>query len=166
MFDLKEYLMQLSQNTNDVLTSLGSISIEKALEKPDGKWSILEIVEHINILDKMILLGLLKGSDKKNETEFVIGTQKMERIILGMRQKKIIAPDSVAPKGVYLSKQEAIDSFTTLREKIAFYLANSKIILDNSIIVHPFLGELTKVDWCGFLILHTQRHLLQIQERL
>jgi hypothetical protein len=41
-----------------------------------------------------------------------------------------------------------------------------KFVIDNRMFPHPYLGNLTMVDWCYFIISHADRHCLQIQDKL
>jgi hypothetical protein len=51
-----------------------------------------------------------------------------------------------------------------LNAKIKAAVEPGEIAFDGQTWPHPYLGEMTKLDWLHFLIAHTDRHLAQIGE--
>ncbi|MBL7884376.1 MAG: hypothetical protein JNL69_09930, partial [Bacteroidia bacterium] len=48
--------------------------------------------------------------------------------------------------------------------KIISHIKLNAIENEKQTIQHPRLGEMTKLDWVHFLMAHTKRHVLQIEE--
>jgi hypothetical protein len=167
MFDITNYTIALQANTNKIIDLANTIPNTLLHTKPSGAWSMLEILEHLHILDKIVLLHFLKMNDSRHSEETVLGEKKLHTIIVELRsRKKVVAPDFTEPKGVYTSIEEWQTAFTTTRKKIVDFIVAEKIIIDNRQFAHPYLGNLTMVDWCYFIISHADRHCLQLQERL
>ena len=54
--------------------------------------------------------------------------------------------------------------YSTLIDKIVGHINSNTIEQETITLKHPILGEMTKVDWIHFMIAHTNRHLVQIEE--
>jgi DinB superfamily len=165
MFNITQYCTQLLDNTKQVIEIAKSLPQETLLKKEDTKWSMLECLEHIAIVDKQVLLSMLKMPDATHDVDYYYGQNKLQKIIVDFRnRKKITAPISVQPKGIYTNIADWQQAFTITRNKWLDYIGNQKIIVDNRYQEHPFLGNLTMSDWCYFIISHADRHCLQLQE--
>lgn len=162
---MENYIKNLEQSTNDLLTIVKDFSIEKLSAKNSTEWSILEILEHIYITDKIIYSIVSKDSDKIAKTKEIIGQHKLENILVVQREKKLQTPDLLSPKGNFHNLSDFISAFTILRNTIKNDLLTYSLKIDNRIHNHFLLGEMTIKDWLNFILFHTERHLSQINER-
>lgn len=126
----------------------------------------MQILEHIYIVDKVIYRLLLKPSDNLSETEELLGDNKIKRLVVEKREYKVAALESLQPKGEITDVLTLETMFTQQRNSIKNDLESGKIIMDNRIHKHPYLGEMTIADWLSFILHHTQRHLEQIKDCL
>jgi DinB superfamily len=165
MFDTTEYLHQLNENTEAII-GVAQANVEYDAEIPsDGKWSTLLIMEHLYIVDRAVMAGMLNKHLEKHDTAEIFGQQKLNRIIVEMRGRKVVAPDGMIPSGQFESMQQFMVAFAIQRSKLRNYILEEKIIVDQRYYKHPYLGEMTISDWCYFIIAHARRHLLQIHDR-
>lgn len=165
--DLSNYVKVLDNNSNDILQLAKSCSIAQLTFKQDNKWSILQILEHICIVDKICFSIISRPvSEKISETSEIYGSEKIKVDLVANRNRKIETPEILRPKDS-LANVIAFDKiFSLQRGSIKNDLLSGKIIVDNKSHKHPFLGEMTIADWLYFIIHHTQRHIEQIKDQL
>lgn len=154
--------------TIDKLTDLINQSDQQELEykaTPDF-WSILECAEHIHLVNSGIARILQKPAPETNENMVseLFGEGKMNHLLVTKREVKQVAPESVAPKGIFKTAEEAKKAIHKDIHVILHLLNTKDFSQETFIIHHPRLGNMTKTDWLYFLIAHTERHLYQIQE--
>jgi hypothetical protein len=164
--DIEEYISALDKNTGDILQVLKECSEEQIEKKQDGKWSILETLEHILITDRHVYALLTRPAEKQGETPEIIGGEKMKRFMIDMRERKTIAPEWLLPKGDIKNNAAFIEQFLKQRAFLVTALENGEISIDNGIHKHFAMGELSKRDWLSFILYHAGRHLLQIKDKL
>jgi hypothetical protein len=162
---MEKYIKELEQNTNKLLETVKEYPIEKLTEKSGSEWSLLEILEHIYITDKVIYSIVSKPSEKESNAKELFGQNKLEIILIEQRDKKIQSPDFLHPKGYFQNLLEFNSAFTDLRNSLKNELITENVKIDNRIHNHPLLGEMTITDWLNFIPLHTERHLKQIEDR-
>lgn len=160
---MEKYINDLDHNTEKLIETFKDYSIEDLTAKNSDKWSILEVLEHIYITDKVIYSIVSKPSDKESKTKEIIGLNKLENILVGQIDKKLQSPDLLRPKGHFQNLADFNSAFTTLRSSIKKDLITTKIKVDNRIHNHFLLGEMTINDWLNFILFHTERHLKQIE---
>jgi hypothetical protein len=165
MFDLNNYLQELQQNTEAILLTTQKYATLNNDKRKEGKWSVLQTAEHLYIVDVAVMTGMLRPNLEPISENELYGKEKLHKIIVKLRARKTLAPNGMSPIDQFETIQDFRKAFTFQREKLVSYLANGKIIVDNRKYIHPYLGDMSVSDWCYFLILHAQRHLLQIEER-
>lgn len=163
--EMKKYINDIDHNTEKLIEIVKDCSIEDLNTKFNDKWSILEVLEHIYITDKVIYSIVSKPSDKESKTKEIIGLNKLEIILLGQINEKLQSPDLLRPKGYFQNLVDFNSAFRTLRSSIKNDLMTTKIKVDNRTHNHFLLGEMTITDWLNFLLLHTERHLKQLEEK-
>lgn len=132
--------------------------------KAGANWSILEVFEHLFLTERSVYRLLLKKAEKQHSAQIILGTAKMKRLLIDRRSFKITAPAYLVPTGTFTEIDAFIEAFRSERNSLMDDLQVGNILIDNGVFDHPVLGELTITDWIDFLIAHTERHVLQIQE--
>lgn len=160
------YLANLERNTADVLQVLSSCPEALLTQKPDNAWSILEIAEHLLVTDRVVYGFLITPAEQQHTGPERLGNDKIKHYMIDRRDLKVVSPESLQPKGELKSRDEFFTQFSAQRALLTKVLASGQLVVDNGIIKHPLIGEMTKYDWLHFLIAHAQRHLLQIQSGL
>ncbi len=164
--DIKKYLNVLDSNTNEVLQLIKKNSNHELSKKEEGKWSSLQIAEHIYLTDKIIVAIISQPTQKKHHDNELMGNEKLQQILLAEQKAKVKAPEILEPKGIINDTSTFERLFSEQRNLIKQAIENAEIVIDNRLHKHPMLGEMTISDWLYFLIHHSQRHLEQIKERL
>ncbi len=164
--EISEYINRLDKNTETAIALAKSCTPELLNQKPDTGWSIAQVLEHICMTELSVCKRISKPSEKSNETATIYGNEKMEKILVGYRDRKVAAPGFLEPKGDITSAEEFEKVFTAQRNRLKDDLSSGKLVIDNKVHLHPRLGEMTMSDWLNFLIHHTQRHLEQVKDLL
>lgn len=162
---------------NDVMSKklrsvVEGISAEQAETRPSpDRWSVAEIVEHVAIVEGGIvricskLIGKAKAGEILSDgtfylsPEFISGSERIEAM-------KLEAPERTHPKGTVLiaDSLKLIDGSYTellaLREDIEKYDARSFKF------PHPYLGDMSALEWLVLAGGHKSRHLKQILAHL
>ncbi len=159
---------KIQENTKALYHSYAELKEEQLLYKSAEKvWSILECLEHIYLIDKAVL-AVLTATESKYKTENdqteLFGEEKIRKLLVQGRSFKVPAPDYVQPKGEFLSSTIAKQNIDAVIESITQHIASNNIEQEIYTFKHPILGPMTKTDWVHFMIAHTERHMLQIEE--
>ena len=162
--DRNLFITRLDDNTKEILQLVKSLTSSQLAFKKDGKWNVLEILEHLYLSDKIIMTIISKPSENIHATEDIYGTRKIKAILVDERDKKISSPEPLKPKGIFSDVFVAEKAFFQQRDTLKNLLRADGIIIDNRIHKHPLLGEMTISDWLNFIIHHTERHIEQIKD--
>jgi hypothetical protein len=159
---------KIQTNTLELLKSFNSLSHDEIKFKPSEKiWSVLECVEHIFLIAEAVskVISTPEGAVKnENDKTELFGEQKLNILLVSNRAFKVPAPDYVSPKGRFVKSEDAVQNINSVMGKIILHIDSHTIDVETHTIKHPVLGEMTKVDWIHFMIAHTNRHILQIEE--
>ena len=164
---LKNQLFEaIDRNSKQLVDLVNTLTPEQLLLRPEGKWSVLEQLEHIVLTDKIVGLLLMRPHSSIAETETVMGQARLEKIIVTLRARKVAAPDLLQPTGNIQTAEQFNTQFTEQRTAFKAAVNDGTIVLDSRTFKHPYLGEMTVIDWYHFIPLHAQRHLEQIKDIL
>ncbi len=160
---------KVQENTSALIASFSGLNQTEAEFKPsENVWSVLECVEHIFLIDNAVvkIIGIPPPAETmENDKTELFSAEKLHHILVTKREmQKVPAPDSMVPKGILKTKLEAEQSINSVSSKISSLLDANDITKETHTIKHPRLGEMTKLDWVHFMIAHTNRHILQIEE--
>ncbi len=157
------FIVKIDKSTQDFLEILKACSSDCVHFKNDNQWNILEIIEHIYLTDRVIYTIISSASETRNSSLEIIGDENLQKILVTNWKEKIKSPDILIPKGEMTNIMTLVNLFVNQRELLKEAVSKGKIIIDNRIFVHPFLGKMTVIDWVNFAIHHTQRHIQQIE---
>lgn len=160
--NIQNYIFELEKTQNELLNALGSSTLQQLTHKEKDKWNILEIIEHILITERTIVNIIIKPSNELSQSDEIIGKGKLYEVLINSINKKITTIESLKPKGDIQDIIYFKSIFKTHREAFKKDLQTGKIIIDSRVFKHPYLGDMTVVDWLYFLLYHTQRHLQHI----
>lgn len=155
--------ISLAENTDVLSKTIAEFPDEyfNAKINPDT-WSAGEVLEHIYRAEFGIprLFNGESQTASNRDTDFTI--QKINQTLLDFTQKRK-AGGVVLPKQDGKDKAALLQKFQTNRQSIA-NLSEEKP-LDELCLKYenPIFGYLTRREWIHFIILHTERHLHQIQ---
>ena len=133
-------------------------------------WSIAEVLEHLNrvergiarLLVRTIERGRQAGIPEERETGSLLNS--LDAYDLTRRDRRLMAPDPVAPRGVYTAAQ-GLAALTLSREALlAAIRSGDGLALGELTFPHPLLGSFDLYQWILFVGQHEARHAAQIAE--
>lgn len=164
--NVNAYINRLDESTNSTLNLVRSISAQQLAYQVPGKWNILQTLEHICMTEKLVHGLLKRPSQIAAETTELVGDDKLKRLLVDLRARKLEAPGMLLPKGQLTSISGFEFVFVSTRKLLKENLLSGDIVIDNRVHKHPVIGEMTISDWLNFTLQHTQRHLEQLKDIL
>lgn len=158
------YIKKLRDNTQELIAAITHLSSADASVKEGKHWSVLEILEHIYLTDKVIYKLIQDQSEETADVYEIMGAEKLEHILVKGRVNKAKSPDFLLPTGQFTDIETFKRDFSNQRNAIQNDLMYEAVTIDYRIHKHFVLGELTIMDWLNFIVHHTERHILQIKE--
>lgn len=151
--------------------ALASVAEQQANVRPDGEsWSIAEVAEHVSIVGngmyricaKLLSKAEAAGQSSDGATDLTTFGARIGEIA----EIKLEAPELVRPTGTK-SIEESLSSLdeteNSFRELKPIF---EKFDTDLAKFPHPYLGDMTAVEWLAMYGLHEGRHLRQIKNIL
>lgn len=161
-------ITQLQQTRDALLKDVQGLTDAQLEYKPAAdRWSVIECVEHITLIEKAITEGeqhLVQQPANPERKKDIKATDEQILKNVEDRSHKVKAPEYGVPKHTYGSNAETIKAFTDQRDKLIAYVTDTKDELRAHIMDHPALGP---VDAYQLLLLdaaHTNRHTQQLEE--
>ncbi|MBM3921400.1 MAG: DinB family protein [Sphingomonadales bacterium] len=151
-----------TKNTAKICGILFNIDDQIFFRKPtqDG-WCVAEIIEHLLISDRTGLFAIVRKSQPTERNPLEIMGLLEERS--STKNLKIEAPEAAMPKGIFKTKEEAIDAWKSNRENVLKKVNPDNIWMLAAGFEHPKLGMLTTAEWMLFMCWHSEHHLPQIE---
>ncbi|GGF25452.1 hypothetical protein GCM10010954_25450 [Halobacillus andaensis] len=152
----------IEEKREEVITFMKEVPNDHARQKPAKEsWSILEIAEHLYLMEQLISYQIGKqlkeGSTQETPEKPIHKTTN--------RDFKVEAPEVVQPKGEFSTIQEANDALAKSRETTLFLIHNKEEeVLEKYAFHHPSFGDMTLKQWVEFIGWHELRHLDQMKE--
>jgi DinB superfamily len=163
---MKELLHKLEESTTAFNDSFKGLSNSVFTHKlSPEKWSIAEVVEHINISDKSAYIALIK-SDGLPSPEHLAESARKVGIMTGRENRTYIAPEPAEPKGIFTEVEAASVAFLKTRNRILTFAQTAEMEMLATGFEHPRLGLLVRSQWIEFLTWHTLHHQQQIMRIL
>jgi hypothetical protein len=136
----------------------------------DGRWSIAEIVEHLDRTYTGTSKGLLRcleaGSTRTSGAATVRGRlRRFVVVTLGWFPSGIEAPRHVVPTGELQLSAVAAASRQHLAEMDEVFVRARERFGRRAVLDHPILGPFSIADWARFHRVHTRHHCTQIRGR-
>jgi hypothetical protein len=160
----EDLIKHLTESESIIIGTAESCTLSHAGKIIEDRWNILQILEHVLITEKLVLSLLLTPPGTTAPTEEIVGSEKLRRIMIDMRSRKISAPSSVQPAGAITSIDSFKAEFSRLRKIFYNAIRSGRIAPGNAVYTHPVLGEMTVTDWLNYLPLHGMRHMEQIKD--
>ena len=158
--------------TQDLLASLDELKASVAgldhhtctTRAAADRWSILEIIEHLELLERRMLpMMQSRLTETAPPVEFAPEqlSQILDRVVA--REERINAPDAIQPGGRYANCQQAVEGFVAARHDLIAFLETDPP-LHGRYLSHPIVGPIDGFQWMLLNAAHTRRHIRQIQE--
>ena len=146
-----------------------AMSAEHLLPRPDGKWSVAQIFEHLYLTYTGTLRGLngvveagkplARSLTMKDRFQTFVVTG-LGYIPTGRKSPPVATPKSLDADIVRAQIGVQLASLETLLNDCARRFGRRTRILD-----HPVLGPLSAAQWGKFHVVHGKHHLKQVVER-
>ena len=153
---------QLLDNTDALVKRIDQFSEVQFYTKPDqSSWSAGEVLEHL-YRSEFGLPRLFTGEVQQ------LTDREPDALVEKMRERFLESDKPLNASGVILptesekSKIELIQKFRDNRSKIADLIEELPPEELCMKFEHPLLGYLTRMEWVYFSIIHTQRHMHQL----
>lgn len=162
--DLIEEMLQ--EHTSTFLSQIPEWSPWWNKQNTTESWTVGEVAEHIMLVESGVIKLLQTPSERKHDSLERFGLPKMRQyLVQGRQMAKVKAPEPYLPKRSMDPEAFSI-AFGKQRSFLLNALQTDKIVIDNRLYKHPFLGDLTVADWLYSIITHAERHEEQIKEIL
>lgn len=182
-YNKAELISTLTREAQGILTqaeSLKQLTPKQLNYKPDAKtWSVLEIVEHLNIFGRHYLplaeKGIARSKGGKNKDTFSSGLwgEKLTGTMKPKPNGEIPSPMGTLkkfdPAKQNLPTRNSLDEFIQQQHTLLKLLETADKQDLEGVRVTSTLGPIIRFklgDTYRFTIAHIQRHLLQIDKRL
>ena len=149
--------------------TLAGVSTSRAEVSTDGRWSVAQIIEHLDLaytrnaagLELRVAKGevpLLRGTTKQTLARFVV-------VVLGYFPAGRQSPPTVLPQGrPFEEVRDALETDLVALDR-ALDAAEQKFGAARPILNHPIMGPFSVADWRRFHWVHTRHHVRQIDDR-
>jgi len=154
----------LDTSTQNILQTAGKFSDEMFNKKPTpAHWSAAEVLEHLYRAEvgvPKIMWGKTVGAERPADEKSAL----FKKAFLESDQR-YQAPDIAIPKNQF-SRDELTQKFRANREHLISMLRKDGFKLNRICkeADHPVFGTLTRLEWIEFIILHSDRHLKQMNK--
>lgn len=168
--ELKEHLQAAHRA---VAEAVGVYSDDEFWQKPDNRWSVADVVQHLYLSARPVLRLLTAPPDVwqqwgKTQTPTRTYSQLVDdyRNVLARGVK---APETVSPRAADMDvTREAVlqrltDTYAALADALAQHTRED---LGTYRLPHPAFGFLTYGEMLDFVRLHTQHHIERLPARL
>ena len=148
-----------------LLASIAGLSQDEWCFKPDSEcWSIAEIVEHLAVVETLVMALIPQVLTSEPITETIESNDLPMQTRVAGRRNRVQAAERVRPTGQCLEEKELIAAFCAARDKTIAYTRSTQDDLRHHAGSHPTLGPMDGYQWLLFLAAHTERHIAQIRE--
>ncbi|HVZ26040.1 MAG TPA: DinB family protein [Sediminibacterium sp.] len=161
---MDEPLIAALQANTDALKHHLQVFDDTALNKRINpvSWTAGEVGEHLLMFDQRvnkILPGETRSPDRDPQAKIALFTRR-----LADRDNRIDAPAFLAPSGIQTSSASLIGEIEKERAILTKLIREKDMTLLYPAAPHRFFGPMTGMEWVQFLILHGERHFLQLDE--
>jgi hypothetical protein len=153
----------LEDGRQDVVGSVQDLSDALAAKKPaPERWSVLECLEHIVVVEERFLGWIANGS----AIEAVRSADKETQLGQTVRDRshRAQAPDAVIPTGRFTSVPAAIEAFNKVRDLSVRVAEERGEALYSVGVKHGRFGEMNGAELVHIIAGHACRHAAQIRE--
>ncbi|MEY3443770.1 MAG: hypothetical protein RLZZ519_2051 [Bacteroidota bacterium] len=157
------FAAEFAANTQALLDWADRLRPEQLDLRPaSGKWSVLEVLEHIFIVEKAAA-KLSRPDAEPVDRDLEKSRNRMTRGMADLNQP-FAGGSAIDPKGRFADYAEWRAAFAGNRAEM-LQLGNEKgwsgLCAE---FPHPYFGNLTRAEWMIFSGIHANRHLAQMQQ--
>jgi hypothetical protein len=169
MSSLNSHLSPLLQRAlEEIESATRGMTDEQMHWHPEGKWSAVELIEHLSLAYARSAAGMRKAmTEDKVELRRATAKERVGKLLL-FRLSYIPpgrkAPEAIHPKG--LSIGDAMAAARRSLELVDHTIGDceSRLGTETPVYTHPVLGPLTATQWRKFHLVHTMHHMRQVRK--
>ena len=159
---------QFEDTKANLLKDVNGLSDAQMKFKPaPDRWSVADCLEHIVLAEKglfeMEQNAVKQAANPDKRKDIKVKDEDLTKM-LGDRSKKNKAPEMLQPKGTFATSAEAIQAFTTQRDKIIDYVKTTNEDLRNHVADMPMGSPMDAYQILLLTAGHSARHTKQIEE--
>jgi DinB superfamily len=159
-----EILSVLDATRREMHAAVEGLADDEASASPaPGRWSVLECIEHVTIVEQRFMSRLQNAErvdspsiDKEREAAL------LERV--ADRTQRAQAPELVRPSGRFTNLPEALEAFDAVRSETMRVAEARHADLHSLAESHPRFGPLNGYEFVLIVAGHSRRHAAQIHE--
>ncbi len=129
----------------------------------EGRWSVLECVEHVTTVEESFLARLVSATPGESPPEDKAKEAALTARVVD-RSNRRQAPEAILPKGRFASLAEGLEEFHGVRSRAVQLARDRAADLYSLSTIHPALGPLNGVETLTLIAGHSRRHAEQIRE--
>jgi uncharacterized damage-inducible protein DinB len=154
----------LEDSRADFESAVSGISETQAAQRPGpGRWSVLECIEHVTVVEERFL-GRLREAGRLVETR--VDPQKESDLLARVinRSTRAQAPEGALPANRFPSVAQALEEFRAARARTIRFAQESGPELYTLGVEHARFGAMNGAEFMRIIAGHAQRHAAQIRE--
>ena len=160
----QEIRESLESGSQTLVDAVRGVTEELAGRSPgEGRWSILECVEHVAKVERY-LLGQLECATLAETPMVNLQREAAIRVRAPTRSKRVEAPEPAKPSGHYATLSEALSQFLENRSRTLKFVETCVSDPRAQITTHPLLGTVNCYETLLLMAAHPVRHAEQIAE--
>jgi hypothetical protein len=159
-----ELIELLERNRRELLDLAASFTEAQAAAKPDPeRWSVLECVEHVALVEKRFL-AYYDGASQADAPP--MDKEREARLLAGVisRGQRVQAPEAVRPAARFATLSEAVAAFDAARAETLRFAGAQGAALYGYSLKHPRFGPVNGYEVMLIIAGHAGRHAAQIRE--
>jgi uncharacterized damage-inducible protein DinB len=166
---LKQKITDFEQKRSALLNEIESLDESKLNARPiEGKWSVLEIVEHLVIAEREVMGGM-RDFEKVGERERTFKNKLLYRVVMFVLKAGIpvkVPSKKMLPKNE-LSLEEIRRQWDESQKWFREYVETQDDAgLEKAVFEHPVSGPITVEQAVEMSLAHLNSHTGQIRKRL
>lgn len=161
--DKAALIEQVESSTNSFLGLFEQFPADKLHLAPSpGSWSAAQVLEHLLIVESgvnNVMLAPPQAKEERNPDEKVAYIAQ----IFNDMDRRYQAGAQIHPRGKQIPAEELIEKFRSVREKLIQIIEDQNLAISCGAFTHQVFGNLTRLEWVHFNIIHARRHREQLK---
>jgi hypothetical protein len=159
----KELSNEIAQTAGQLLQVVDGFTQDAFNAAPfEGSWTPGQVVEHIALYASGVL-RTVEGATAPTERDPAKMVAPMRNAFLDF-DTKMQSPDFIIPSNKAKEKVAAMKSLSDSFAGLARVAANEDLHVTCLGFSMPTVGQMTRLEWISFVVVHTRRHIWQLKK--
>jgi len=155
---LQDEINETFDQLAEVFSAFGSDQID--IVPFEGSWTAGQVGEHV-MRSLSNIQAFLNGDTSATSRPYDEKSAILRNAFLDFNSK-MQSPDFILPRETIHSKERLLKSFDDARQQMLQIAGTSDLTVTCNSFEMPGLGFLTRMEWLTFYIVHTRRHVHQL----